>query len=585
MGARVTEREWAAQVEALCQLTYSRANGLRRGGTVGATISRTRQRLEQSSEEIDMSKHLRGAALATIIFALVGHNPATLAQDTRQAPYVAGADTKTVQIGDIVPPKVAAPCAPAACPFKGQTVTVLVTGGRPIRGAILEVQEEYEAATGAKLNVVSLMLDEHFVSVISDGTRKAGKYDVSMAGAWWLGELVGGNFLLSYDRFYGDPRFPKWDIDDVLPAPRSLLSYGKHKYMVALDHDGQVMYYRRDLLEDPAHRTAFARRYGYPLDVPKTWEQFRAVAEYFNGKDLNGDGIADHGLTLPLQIGGQSMFNFINFSAPYVLGPSDRNSYWFDPASMKPLIEGPGHQKAMQDFVALIPLGPREMLTWDLGASWDHFLQGRAAVTFTWGDLGALAQQEGSRVKGRIGSAPLPGTNEYYSRARQAWIKTPSINRVGNTVGGSWAGVISRYSKVPEAAYYLLALMATKEKSLVYAARGWDGIDPGRRSQFLPPHGTAHIDDYVRLGWNAADARDYSAAYAETFSNPLQIPYLRIPGAFSYWQALDVHLREAAAGHLSAPEALKATAVAFEEITVRLGRAKQGQSYRTSLEK
>ena len=119
-----------------------------------------------------------------------------------------------------------------------------------------------------------------------------------------------------------------------------------------------------------------------------------------------------------------------------------------------------------------------------------------------------------------------------------------------------------RDSKAPEAAYYLLALMATKEKSQVYAARGWDGIDPGRTFHFLSPNGSGQIETYLKAGWDEADIRDYSKAYFDTFSNKLQFPYLRIPGAYSYWQALDVHLAEAVAGQLSSEAALKATATA-----------------------
>jgi multiple sugar transport system substrate-binding protein len=505
-----------------------------------------------------------------------------------QTPHVpqkhTGSDSTVVKVGDIVPPRVAAPCSPGACPFAGQTVTVIVTGGKPIAWPVHEVKEEYEAATGAKLNVVEVSIDEHFTRFISDVTNKVGMYDVSMAGAWWLGELVSGDFIVPYDKYYTDRRFPRWDINDVLPAPRSLLTYGGRKYMVANDHDGQVLYYRRDLLADPAHRAAFERKYGYPLAPPATWKEFRDIAEYFNGKDLNGDGIPDHGLTLALKTGAQAMFHFMAFSAPFVIGPENPKLYWFDPQTMKPLVESPGHVRALEVLVDLVKFGPKEMFDWDLGKSWDHFLDGRAALTFSWGDLGALAQQEGSRVKGKTGVARLPGTSEYYSLAKRRWLRVREPNLVGNTIGGSWAGVISRLSKAPEAAYYLLALMATKEKSLVYAARGWDGVDPGRTSQFVPPYGTASIEDYLRLGWDEADIRDYLQAYADTFTRALQLPYLRIPGTFSYWQALDIQLAEAASGHLSASAALKAAAVDFEEITVRLGREKQRRAYRESLQ-
>ncbi len=492
-------------------------------------------------------------------------------------------DATVVKMGNIVPPKVVQPCKPGSCLFAGQTVTVIVAKGIAIEGPVQEVKDEFEAATGATLNIVPIPPAQHFDNFLSDVIHGVGKYDASIAGAWWLGELVAGDYIISYDKYYNDPRFPKWNIDDVLPGPRSLLPYGGKKYMVANDHDGQVMYYRRDLFADPQHQAAFRKKYGYALGVPETWSQFRDVAEYFNGKDLNGDGVSDHGVSLHLTLGNQSMFNFMSLSAPFVIGVDNPKLYWFDPQTMKPLIDSPGHVQALKMLVDLVKAGPKEMLAWDLGKSWDYFLAGRAALTFTWGDLGALAQQEGSKIKGKTGVAQLPGTNEYYSITQHKWIKTAQPNIVGNTTGGSWAGVISKYSKVPEATYYLLALMATKEKSQVYATRGWDGVDPGRLYHFLPPNGTGQIEAYLKAGWNEADIRDYSKAYFDNFSNKLQLPYLRIPGAFNYWQALDLHVAEATSGRLSPEEALKATAIDFEEITIRLGRDRQRRAYRTSL--
>ena len=487
-----------------------------------------------------------------------------------------------VKPGDLVPPRLMPACRPGRCPYAGQTVTVLLPKS-VIAVAVKELKDEYEAATGATLQIVQVASLDLFDNFYSDVAHGVGKYDALIASAWWLGELVAGNHIIAYDRYYNDPRFPKWDIGEVLPAPRSLLSYGGKKYMVANDHDGQVLYYRRDLLADPQHRKAFRQKYGYALDVPRAWGQFRDIAEYFNGRDLNGDGVIGHGVTIALKAGNQGMFHFMSLSAPFVIGPDNPKLYWFDPQSMKPLIESPGHVRALERLIELVRFGPREMLGWQSGQSWDYFLAGHAALTFSWGDLGALAQQQGSKVKGRIGVAHLPGTREYFSVAHGKWMKGDPVNRVGNTTGGSWAGVISRYSKAPEATYYLLALMATREKSTVYAARGWDGIDPGRRFHFLPPDGNAKIDDYLRAHWNEADVRDYLHAYFDNFSNPQQLPYLRIPGTYSYLQALNLHLAEAVNGQATAEGALKAAALDFEEITLRLGRAPQRRAYRTSL--
>jgi multiple sugar transport system substrate-binding protein len=60
----------------------------------------------------------------------------------------------------------------------------------------------------------------------------------------------------SYDEFYDDTtgKFPQFNFDDELPGMRALRSYGGQKYVVPYDADGQVLYYRRDLLQDPAHQ-------------------------------------------------------------------------------------------------------------------------------------------------------------------------------------------------------------------------------------------------------------------------------------------------------------------------------------------
>ncbi len=500
---------------------------------------------------------------------------------------------EAVVAGDLLPPVLVEPCAAGSCPFEGQTVTVIVnTAGEkgPIEGPFHEVRDEFEKATGAKLEIVGVPFAEHFPKFIDDCATETSTYDTSIAGAWWLGDFIANDCILAYDDYYADTsgKFPKWDYEDIQPGPRNLLEYGGKKYMVANDHDGQVMYYRSDLIADPAHGAAFKEKYGYDLAVPTTWQQFRDVAEYFNGKDLNGDGENDNGLTMHLKVGGQGMFHFMSFSAPYVIGPNNPSTYWFDPETMTPLIDSPGHQRALESLVDLVQFGPEAMLGWSLGESWDYFLSGRAALTFSWGDLGALAQQaaaDGGKnaVQGKTGSAVLPGTNEYYDLNASAWVKTDAPNVVGNTTGGSWAGVISKYSDAPEATYYLLALMATKEKSSVYAARGWDGADPGRFSHYLPPEGTASLEAYLQAGWDENDVKTYTKAYYDNFSAVQQFPYLRIPGTFEYWTALDVHLSEAVTGQATPEEALKATVADFEQITERLGRDQQKEIYATSL--
>lgn len=507
--------------------------------------------------------------------------------------FIRGAGAQETDVLEVIPadqgaPVVVEPCEGDSCLFTGQTVTFLVPN-ESIQVPIFEVRDEFEAATGATLEIVTLPMNDVLPRLLEDVISGTGTFDLSIIGAWWLGELVEGDFLQPLTPYLEDSKYPAWDVDAILPGPRALMEYGGELYVSGYDHDGQVFYYRRDLLTDAEHQAAFAEEFGYDLPVPpQTWDQAIDIAQYFNGKDWDGDGEPESGVTMHLKVGGQAFFHFMSYSAPFVIGPENEKLYWFNPEDMTPLITSPGHVAAINSLVELAQHGPEAMYGWALGESWDYFLAGKAAITFTWGDLGALAQETPERggkslVRGVTASAAIPGTNTYYNPVTGEQFDTEEPNIVGNTTGGSWAPVLSKFAKSPEAAYYLMALLANSEKAMTYAGRGFDGVDPGATFQFPEPNGTATIQDYVDLGWDEQDAIDYTDAYFQVFGNSKQFPYLRIPGTFEYWLSLDTNLSRAMIGELTPEEALQTTAEEWEQITDRFGRDLQLASYKASL--
>ncbi|MEE9195722.1 MAG: ABC transporter substrate-binding protein, partial [Alphaproteobacteria bacterium] len=154
---------------------------------------------------------------------------------------------------------------------------------------------------------------------------------------------------------------------------------------------------------------------------------------------------------------------------------------------------------------------------------------------------------------------------------------------VGNTTGGTWHGVISAFSANVEATYSFLALMAIKPVSNWNANNGWTGVDPGFTYQFLAPEGEAKLEDYLKAGWDATDVKEYLKAYYDNFTAPTMLAYLRIPGTFEYWDILDKNLSAAMSGTLSAKDALGRTARSWQQITDRIGRAKQLKAYQAAI--
>jgi multiple sugar transport system substrate-binding protein len=56
--------------------------------------------------------------------------------------------------------------------------------------------------------------------------------------------------------------------------------------------NSEILFYRKDLFEDPVEQAAFEQEYGYPLAVPTTWDEFTDAAVFFT-RDTNGDGSVD----------------------------------------------------------------------------------------------------------------------------------------------------------------------------------------------------------------------------------------------------------------------------------------------------
>jgi len=479
-------------------------------------------------------------------------------------------------------------------PFAGKEIAITVNNGGPkggISGPLYRLRPAWEELTGAKLNIVEMPLAEQLSTTINDLRLGLKQFDGYIEGAWYMGEYVTPGYIIPIDKYISDKRFPQWNPDWFPPSLREIYQWNGQFYAVLNDSDGQVLYWRNDILSDPTWQKAYQDEVGSPMPFPvKTWDDVIAIAKFFNGKNWDkGDPDPDSGVVMHFRVNEQGMFHFMTMSAPYVVRSGDKvdrctNNYWFDPATMEPLINSAGHVRALEKLIELSHYGPDAQVGWDLGTAWDWFLRGKSIFVFSWGDVGSLVQDESrSKIKGKLGASIVPGSNEVYNLCTNSWEKLTKPNIVGNTTGGSWQGVISSGSENPEVVYSLYALMATEPVSLWNVNRGWTGVDPGVQIHFLPPHGTASLEGFLDAGWNESDLKFYLNAYYDNFFADTMLPYLRINGTEEYWRALDQNLSEAMIGRLQPQEALNRTAKAWDEISNRRGRENQLKQYQESI--
>ncbi len=306
---------------------------------------------------------------------------------------------------------------------------------------------------------------------------------------------------------------------------------------------------------------------------PKTWQQLLEISQFFAGKNWDShNSQPDEGTVLHLKVGEQGHYHFQSLSASFAITPGDRvdryhNVYWFDPTDMKPLINSPGHVAALEFLQQLNETGPAEQIGWRLPQAWEYFLRGKAVFMYTWGDLGALCQDEThSNVKGNCAATVLPelrpllGHGEKdLGRDRRAALRRQHHGRL-----------LARrdLGRLEEPGGGLLVSRPDGDQArLALERRAW--LDRRRPRLLLPvpeAGGPGAIADYVKAGWDTADVTDYLNAFYRNYTAPTMLTYLRIRGTQEYWSELDSQVGAALGGRKSAKQALDDTAAAWEAI-------------------
>ena len=92
-----------------------------------------------------------------------------------------------------------------------------------------------------------------------------------------------GKLLPVPDSYTSDKSGYAWE--GLLPLYREkLLVWDRIAYALPLLGEAPLCFYRADLLADARHREAYAKAHGRKLGPPATWEEFEAVAAYFQGQ-------------------------------------------------------------------------------------------------------------------------------------------------------------------------------------------------------------------------------------------------------------------------------------------------------------
>ena len=513
---------------------------------------------------------LRPIALVIgLVVIVAGCSPAATPSPSAAAPATASPAASEVASAPAASPSAAA----QGDKFKGVNINILTFNGPQVAEPLQRRAPDWEQLTGGHVNIVAVGFQTIYDKALLDASTGTNSFDGYVFDPQWMGDFVGPGYLLDLtDREKNDPQL---DQQDIVPFFRDYNSvYNGKNYTVPLDGDFHMVYYRSDLLAKDG------------LKPPATWDDYLAIAQKYNGQDLNGDGQPDYGSCIAKKKGAQSFWWIISLAAGLLQSKGTSQGAFFDTTTMNPLFgANDAMTLALQTYAKTAQFGPPDELNMDVGGSRGLFETGRCALTMDWGDIGTLAP--GTYAQDKTGATITPGWKQVLDRSSGKLVPCDAttcpdavdgVNYAPFGSFGGWSGAVNAKSANQDATYDFLSYMSAPAQSDIDVTLGKTGYNPYRTSQFT------NIQPWLDAGLSKDAADNYLGAIKTSLANPNFVLGLRIPQTKQYEQdVLDTAIAQYLAKELDEAGTESAIADGWNSITDQVGKDKQLAAYVASL--
>ena len=472
-------------------------------------------------------------------------------------------------------PSAPGPAASQGDKFKGVNVNILTFNGPQVAEPLQRRAPDWAKLTGGHVNVVAVGFQTIYDKALLDASTGTNAFDAYVFDPQWMGDFTGPGYLLDLtDRVTNDPQL-NWQ--DIGPFFRDFnATYNGKVYTIPLDGDFHMVYYRKDILEKDG------------VKPPATWDDYLAIAQKYNGQDLNGDGQPDYGSCIAKKKGAQSYWWIISVAGGLLQAKGTNDGAFFNTKDMTPLFgQNEAMTKALETYAKTVQFGPPDELNMDVGGSRGLFTTGRCALTMDWGDIGTLAP--GTYAENKTGATITPGWKQVLDRNTGKLVACDAttcpnavdgVNYAPFASFGGWSGAVNAKSPKAnqDAAYDFLSYMSSPAISAVDVTLGKTGFNPYRTSQFT------NIQPWLDAGLSQAAAENYLGAIKASLTNANMVLDLRIPLTKRYEQdVLDTALAQYLAKELDAAATEQQIADGWNGITDEAGKDKQLAAYVASL--
>ncbi len=407
----------------------------------------------------------------------------------------------------------------------------------------------WQDLTGMNYNVVELSHPDQYSKPIAEHIAQSGAYDILDIEPAWIPSLADGGVIAPIDD-YVSKHMNMADLEDYHPLYKFLPTYKGKRWGFFDDGDQLALYYRRDVFGDPKLRAAYKAKFNRDLRVPKGWDEYAETAQFIT------DQMA------PKVYGAVHFRKAGSPGNQYGFAQQFRaNGGLFFDDKMRAQLASDAGVTTLRQMVAANKASVPGNDDLDAVAAWVAWLQGKAAMLYSWPPTGRMSENYSQRDKamnfvphssiaGNVGYAVMPSG---YGEMASGYVKALAAD-----------------SANPEAAYLFMQWVTSPPVSLVRVMLPYTLRDPYRMSHYNSP-------DYRAL-WPAA--KDYLSTLAEASNSG--VVDLIMPGWQDYALSLDQMCTSVWAG-TDPHAALTKSAAEWDAITDKIGVDAQRAAYQQFL--
>ena len=178
--------------------------------------------------------------------------------------------------------------ATAAIPAHAKDLTLCWAAWDPAN-ALVELSKDFTAKTGIAMKFEFVPWTSFADRFINELNSKGKLCDLLIGDSQWIGGAAENGHYVKLNDFFAKEGIK---MDDFMPA--TVLGYSEwpkntpNYWALPAMGDSVGWAYRKDWFSKPELKAEFSKKYGHDLAPPKTWAEFKQIAEFFQGREIDG---------------------------------------------------------------------------------------------------------------------------------------------------------------------------------------------------------------------------------------------------------------------------------------------------------